>query len=157
MSVIEKQMVIAAREESVGWLESLEVTLRVELTLDCAPQADLPLGLMQQHHEFGGREQLALTHSREVRRNFTERFWGSRNDRAEHGAHEILGLRLAIEYGYNAGEVTEDIGLRRNRSMTRTDMRSHGLRTLSISAMMGMRNRASRSRSLTRLFTSATS
>ena len=155
MSVIEKQIVMAAHAESAR--PNRRCCNITALAFNRASETNLPLGLVQEHHQFRRGEQLALTHSREVRRNFTERFWGSRNDRAEHGAHEILRLRLAVEYGYNAGEVTEDIGLRRNRSMTHTDMRSLRLRTLSISAMMGMRNRASRSRSLTRLFTNATS
>ena len=67
------------------------------LAFNRASETNLPLGLVQKHHQFRRGEQLALTHAGQVRRNLTESFWGSRDDGAEHRAHEVLGLGRAVE------------------------------------------------------------
>lgn len=88
-------------------------------TLDGALQPDLLLRLVQEDHEFRRGQQFALPYAWQVRRNFTERFWGRRDDRTKHGAHEVLGLRCAVENGHDPREVSQDVRLRGSGEHTR--------------------------------------
>ena len=81
MSVMEKHTPIAATAR-VSFRS--RPRLSGARTLDGRLQADFLFGLVQKHHELGRGEKLALPHARQVRRNFTERFWGRFDDRTEH-------------------------------------------------------------------------